>query len=638
MKKFYLSSLVFLIAMMFSTSGFSQVDIYNDLYSESGNGSIYKNTAYNIYTSNIDDLASVVVSDSADFINIYELANNGTNQSYSLHGIAGKSLKAIFEGDNNENQHVDIAKLRHDYLEWFRHADGSYSLIVCNVVARMVDAVDVNPIEITTDLISSNAYGTQYENTAYFVKGIATEDDLDTVTVANDIDWLNIYVKSDSSRYERIDVDSVAGKTLKTIFNDEGITINDLYFGYKEWFEKDGSAKLIRLNLKAVKITGNRKVIVTTDLYSSSQVNQQVYSWTAYNVLDGATLDTLANYPILVAEVDFVNIYYKDGLQNKRIEVPITGDTDLKAVLEQSGVDINDLRDHYLEWFYQKNQDSSYTMKVVKLNMKAGKFINSVPTMVIVRDSLYTVGTSEDYAVKAFLVNPHATDSALSSYTLNGDAGTNIYYTHNGIDLTKNVSGTNGQTLLEVLNNAGISRDSLRNDYWEWFYDENGNYKLINLNIKQKSVFQGTKKVVITKGLLSHKGDTTFNHTAYYVRKSAKIGDLDSVRIADDIEIVKVYTKDPTTGDPVVHVITNAAGKTLREILDENSINFDDLMLYYIELFEQDNLSKGNYVWVRLNFDAYKEVQIPSVPLSNWALMFGVMLISLFSYVNFRKF
>jgi hypothetical protein len=61
-------------------------------------------------------------------------------------------------------------------------------------------------------------------------------------------------------------------------------------------------------------------------------------------------------------------------------------------------------------------------------------------------------------------------------------------------------------------------------------------------------------------------------------------------------------------------------------------------MLYYIELFEQDNLSKGNYVWVRLNFDAYKEVQIPSVPLSNWALMFGVMLISLFSYVNFRKF
>ena len=636
MKKFTTSLLMFLIAMGFSFSSFAQVDTFNNLYSESGNGSIYKNTAYNIYTDDLNDLSTVIVSDSADFLNVYY--NDGTNKSYSLHGVAGKNLQEIFGGNNNENQIVDILQLRDNYREWFRRDDGGFTLIGCNAVARMSNAVYVDPIEITTDLTNINAEGTQYDNTAYFVKGIATEDDLDDITVASDVDWVNIYVKSNSGDpYERVDINNVANKTLKTIFNENGITVSDLYYDYKEWFKKDGSNKLVRLNVKAVKEGSTNKVLVTPDLYETGN-DDHIYEMTAYEVLSGATHADLAAHPILAADVDFVNIYYNDGTNNLRTSVNITADTDLDAVLTASGVPISQLRDNYLEWFFEKNPDGSYSTRLVKLNMKAVKYITS-ENMIKVTDGLRTVGTSEDYSVRAFRVNQNATDSALSTYTLQGDAGTNIYYIDvNGNYQNRNVSGTNGKTLLQLLTEQGISADSLRTDYLEWFYDENGKLVLKNLNIKEKTVLPETVKVITTEDLYTHKGDTTFVHTAYYVRKSAAIDDLEGITVADDIEVLEVYAFD-TNGEPVVYRITDAAGKTLRENLDDNGISIDDLQMFHWQKFEQGANRSSNTVWVRVNMNASKVYsQPPPVPLSNWAIIFGVMLILLFTYVKFRNF
>jgi hypothetical protein len=600
---------------LFSVASIAQVDVYSDLYSESDNGSVYLNTAYNIYTDNTDDLSSITVGDDVDFLSVYYKDGSDANQSYSLHDVAGKNLKEIFNGNNQENQHVNISSLRDDYLEWYKLRDGSPTLVKASVVARVTNAVDVKAIEVTTDLQNENNLGTQYKTTAYFVKGIATMDDLENIIIGNNIAHLNIYLKNNGGDepYIRKDYEkaAISGKTLKAIFADS-IAIGDLYWDYREWFKKDGRNTLVNLNVKAVEVVGTEKIEITHGLFAPGQ--HEYYSITGYKVFATATETDLENVAILAAEVDHISIYKKKGLlDTKRIDVIITSDTNLKAVLAAAvpSVTISDLKDNYREWFYKKNEDGTFSPTLLNINIKASKVIGTVP-MVTVTDGLYSTG-SVDYINKAFFVNTNATDEELGNHTLNGDAGTNIYYVDaDGKNQNLNVQGTDGKTLKELLDENNITLSMLRKDYVEWFKDVEGKSVLVKLNIKQKRVNPDAVKVVETRNLKSKSGSNTFDNTAYYAKTSASVDDLANKKLDDDIELLNVYTV--VNDIEVRHSLHGVGGKTLKEVIEGGSnegtvIDFATLEHSYVEWFKD---ASGKPVLVKLNFKAVRSEALSS--------------------------
>ncbi|RUA06999.1 MAG: hypothetical protein DSY38_03455 [Fusobacteria bacterium] len=607
MKRLYTYVLLPILALLFSIPGNAQVDVYKGLYNKSDDGSVYMSVAYNVYTTDKEDLDAYTVDAGINILNIYY--NDGSNKKYSLHDVAGKTLKEIFGGDNQENQIVDISQLRDDYREWFTLEDGSKTLVSCNVIARQSDAVKVDPVDVTTDLHSANDQGTQYMTTAYFVKGFATLDDLENIKVSSDASWLNVYVKNtdgdSEDPYKRIDIEGVAGKSLKTILEEEGISINQLYWTYKEWFKKDGSPKLVNLNIKAMIMGETVKVEVTPGLYASGQHDK--YEMTGYKVFPSATDADLENIVIEADKADFVSVYYNKviGPGSKRIDVPVTSDTNLKEVLASAGSGVDKLNQNYREWFYMKDGDGNFSPTLLNINAKAVKTIGAVD-MVTVTDNLYSTG-DYDYINKAFFVNTNATEEELDKYTLTGDAGTNIYYIdENGEEQNLNVQGTNGKTLRELLEENNITVQALRRDYLEWFTDADGKKVLVNLNIKQKTIDVNAEKVIITKGLKSTSGSKTFENTAYYVKTSASMDDLSTIILDDDIEYLNVYIIDNDGNDTRLDLF-DVAGKSLKEALEGGNVTLDELEHSYVEWFKDANDAP---TLVKLNIKSVKSYSL----------------------------
>ena len=120
--------------------GVEKIIITRNLFSRSG-GTIFENVAYfGKRSANIDDYDKVVVDADVDYLNVYTTVENdpnATNGRYSLHDVAGKTLKEIFEGNNAENQVIDIETLRDNYVEWFQEGaqDGPLVLKMLNIKA-----------------------------------------------------------------------------------------------------------------------------------------------------------------------------------------------------------------------------------------------------------------------------------------------------------------------------------------------------------------------------------------------------------------------------------------------------------------------------------------------------------------------
>ena len=565
---------------------FEDVIIHENLYSQSGNSSFYRCTTYNLFTTNMNSLDTIYVESDIDILNVYY--NDGTNKSYSLHGVSGKSLKSIFNGNNNESQVVDLNKLRDNYNEWFVREDSSMIFVNLNVVARH-NFLPKEKVDITDSLSNDNSQGTQYLTTAYYVKSFADMSILDTIVVDNSKDWLNVYVKNTAGSgapYVRRDIMNVAGLSLKAILLANNLTIDSLYFGYKEWFrDANNNRKYIKLNIKAVEELGTVPVSIYPDLYANGA--HDLYEMTAYKVKTSATMNDLANITILAANVDFVSIYKDKLIGYERININITQDTTLKDLLVNNNIAIADLKDNYYEWFSKQNGDAT----LLNINIKAVKDIGNLPK-VTKRDSLFSSGSSE-YRNVAYYATSNATLNDIGAYIVNGDAGLNVYLTAaDGSDSTLNISGTAGKTLKQVFQNNNIVISQLRDDYVEWFKDAYGKPALVKLNIKEKYSLPNANKIKVTRDLFSRKKVYLLQNISYYVKSSASLSDLDTKLIPLGVDWIDVYCN--VSGVDTAYKLTGVAGKTLKKALmasgNNEGINID-----------YNDLKKNNVEWFKNN-------------------------------------
>ncbi len=584
--------LAFVLALFAFTSAsaqvFEDVIIHEDLYSKSGNNSLYRCTTYNLFTTNMNYLDTIMVADDIDLLNVYY--NDGSNKRYSLHGVAGKSLKSIFTGNNTENQVVDLTKLRDDYNEWFVREDSSMIFVNLNVVARH-NFIPSEKVDIVDSLHNDNNQGTQYLSTAYYVKNFADMSILDTIIIDSSKDWLNVYVKNNSGTgapYERRDIMNVAGWSLKAILLANNLTIDSLYYDYKEWFrDTNNKRKLVKLNIKAVEELGTVPVSIYPDLYANGA--HDLYEMTAYKVKTSATMSDLANINILAADVDFVSIYKAKLIGYERVNVTITQDTTLKDILVNNNITISDLKDNYYEWFSKQNGDPT----LLNINVKAVKDIGNLPK-VTRRDSLYSSGTSE-YRNVAYYANSNATLNDIGVYYVNGDAGLNVYLTAaDGSDSTLNIAGTAGKNLKQVFQTNNIAISQLRNDYVEWFKDEYGKSVLVKLNIKEKYTLPNADKIDVTRNLYSRKKAYFLKNVSFYVKNSASLSDLDTKVIPLGVDWIDVYCT--VNGADTAYTLTGVAGKTLKKALMASgnnegiNIDYNDLKKNNVEWFKtKDN-------------------------------------------------
>lgn len=612
-KNYFIKSLLILFTLFAYTNTIAQnVIVLEDLYSESGGGTLYKNTTYQVNTTDINDLSSIIIANDIDLINIYY--NNGSDQRYDLTGVSGKSLKAILEGDNTETQIVDINQLRSNFFEWFRFEDGSITLVNFSIIAKHSFLPPEN-VEITTDLLNDSASGTQYNTTGYYVKGIATMDDLNTITVDVNVDFLNIYLKNNSGSeepYIRVDIlTGVAGNTLKTILEANSIAITDLYWDYLEWFEKDSNPTLVRLNIKAVEELETVKIEVYPDLFAEGAHDR--YSITGYKINSTAVLGDLTSTVIAVADVDFVNIYLPAflGLGTQTIAVDITADITLEQLFIDEGLVVTELKDNYWEWFYKENSDMSYSPTLLNLNVKAVTIIGTVPK-VTKTENLFSSGTFE-YQNTAYFVNTNATLADLESYVLTGNQGLNIYYIdgngdNTSLDIQTSVAG---RDLKEVLETEGIAIADLRRDYVEWFRDINDDLVLINLNIKEKTALPDAESIIETTDLFWTSGTTDYEYTAYLVKASATEADLDLKVLPGDVQFINAYTNE--SGVDTRYTLHGVAGKSIKVALtaagnDEGiTVPLADLRLDYLEWFK--NIS-DQFVLINMNIKSGIDVTL----------------------------
>jgi len=592
-----------------------KVRVTDGLFGEAPDGTTYSFTAYMVEnTTLLADLMEFTVSADVEFLNVYY--NDGADGRYDLHGVAGKTLKEIFEGSNTENQVVDISQLRGDYFEWFQLGEGKVSLVNCNIKAgTTLEPTEV--VEITENLSSENSGGTKYNNTAYFVKGIATMDNLAAITFPTDIEWASVYLKEDpndpNADYGRVDLTDVAGKTLKLAFEENAIAIADLATDYVEWFQDaEGKQTLVSLNIKAMKVVVDPadKVTIYENLYSSGEVDD--YKTTGYMVHAGATLTDLETI-VLADDTNWISIYYNDGSTDQRLDLNGVAGKTLKAVFEGNSdegtvVDIATLRSDYVEWFY--NAEGKITL--VNLNVKAIHNLGE-GNKVEVTENLFASG-SEVQKVTAYFVHSNAAESDLSQYVLTGIDWISVYVMDGLSKVRHDLTGVEGKTLEVAItaagNNEGITIDisKLRNAYYEWFKDADDRPTLVNLNIKAIEILGAADHVVVTGGLINTSGTTTFENTAYLVEYFAVEADLANHTIANDVQLLNVYTNDGT--NDVRYSLHGVAGKTLAVALtsagnDENiDIVFDELRDDYVEWFSLD----GKAELVQLNIKAVKQI------------------------------
>ena len=596
-----------------------KVRTYEGLYSENPDAStIYAWTAYRVSQSaTMDDLADIVVDSRATVLNVY--INNGTDdERYNLHGVGGKTLEDIFNGDNDEKETVDISQLRQDYSEWFKTIENdNLTLIKCNVKAGRAFDVD-EVVEINNELYSRSADGPVYENTTYLVKGAATMDDLAQVYLPDDIDWVNVYVQDPddpNAPVENLHLYGYEGQTLKYLLETENIDLDSLTHKYVEWFEdKDGNKKLVKLNIKGIKqLHGVGTVEVYEKLYNSGQTND--YENTAYDVHDNAVMDDLSAY-VIAGDVDWLSVYTNDGTKDIRYNLHGVAGKTLKEALEGSNdegksIPLDSLRHDYSEWF---TDGSTGRHVLISLNIKAVNDLGPTP-MVKETGNLYNYGSSE-YKSTAYLVNNAATPDDLKAYTLSDDVVVlNVYVKTNlGLNERYDLHGVAGKTLDVALTADGndekidIDYTTLRDNYREWFKDQSGKLVFVNLNIKAVEII-APQPVVITDSLFTQSDSKIFSNVAYFVKSYATEDDLAKYVIAKDVEYLDVYYTD-ANGDKASTSLHGVAGKTLKDALSASGndegidIDISTLRDNYVEWFiDMDKKTK----LVKLNLKSVKQ-------------------------------
>ncbi|MCK5907652.1 MAG: hypothetical protein KAG37_08665, partial [Flavobacteriales bacterium] len=386
--------------------------------------------------------------------------NDGSNKSYSLHNVAGKTLEAIFGGDNHESQHVDITQLRGDFFEWFKLEDGSITLVNCSVVAKDTDAVPpAELIEVTADVYEESSTGNVlYKNTTYFVKAPATWADLDAQIVSAEKEWINVYIKNTTGTeepYLRVDINTNGvEESLKKLLEDNNIDKDSLYYDFKDWYTdvNGNNHQLIKCNIKAVEVTSITPVKVYSNLYAEGAHDH--YLMTGYKI-EPSAVDADLEIIIKADDVDFVSIYKKilNPLGYKKIDVLIETDITIKDILIAEGIAVNKLKEKYREWFYVEKENGSFLPTIKNINFKAVQIIGEVPRVVKTTD-LFSTGTWE-YENIAYLVNGKATLAEMNAYELTGNGDLSIKHVDaDGLNTTTKVQSTAGLKLGDVLATA----------------------------------------------------------------------------------------------------------------------------------------------------------------------------------------
>jgi len=490
-------------------------------------------------------------------------------------------------------------------------------LIKCNVKAGRAFEVD-EVVEINDDLYSRSADGTVYENTTYLVKGAATMDDLAQVTFPADIDWVNVYVQdSDDANAPVVNLHffGYEGQTLKYLLENEGIDLDSLTHKYVEWFEdKNGKKKLVKLNIKGIKqLHGVGTVEVYEKLFNTGETND--YENTAYDVHDNAVMDDLSAY-VIAGNVNSLSVYTNNGTDNITYDLHGVADKTLKAVLEGDNTEgkvipLASLRHDYREWF---TDGSTGRQVLIKMNIKAVDDLGPTP-MVKVTGDLYNYGSNE-YRSTAYLVNKDATSDDLKSYTLSDDVEIlNVYVKTDDDQYERyNLHGVAGKTLDVALTAGGndekidVDISKLRDNYYEWFRDENGKLVFVNLNIKAVEII-APEPVVITDTLFSQSDSKIFSNVAYFVKGYATEDDLAQYVVAQDVEYLDVYYTD-ANGDKSSVSLHGVAGKTLKDALSASGndegidIAISSLRDNYVEWFiDKDKKAK----MVKLNLKSVKQ-------------------------------
>ena len=591
----------------------TMVKKYEGLYTQNPSGSTnYAAIAWKVEPGTTQEqLGTYRINDSTEILNVY--TNDGTQDvRYNLHGVGGKTLAAVLAGDNNENQVIDITQLRDDYSEWFRTLeDNDLTLISCNI--KELRSFRVFEVIETHEELYSQTGMNEYENTAYLVKAAATPDDLDKITLPDDITWVNVYLAEDpndpDAPYGRVDIPGGGGKTLKELFDENGITVNQLFWDYKEWFRtKDGDLKLVRTNVKAIRdltpLTDN--VVIHELLLSVGE--QDGYLTNAYDIHADATEDDLAAVT-LPDTVTWINVYINNGTENQRISLYDVEGKTLKAVLidgdnrDKVTVDLAQLRHDYREWFYSKDGKPV----LISFNVKAMLNLGNIAP-VEVTSGLRNEG-GDEYLSTAYMIRPHATLDDLKGYTLDNVDFLSVYVFDGTDNVRVNLHGINGKTLDAALTGNNdekdtVDLDDLRMNYWEWFDNAEGKPVLVNLNVKAVKILHEAPTVEVNEDMWSETGGDIFGNTTYLVKSSADMDDLANYTVADDMETLTVYARRVLRD--TTYVLTGVAGKDLKAILSGDNdqgtvIDIDDLKEHYAEWFFDTN---GDARRINLNIKA----------------------------------
>ena len=572
-----------------------KVKEYEGIYGQ--NNSATKNYLYRGYkveqtVTSLDELANIIVPAATTVVNIFK-ADGTRVDIFDSENPGGKSLKELLESKS-----ITISDLRDNYREWFKTVDDdNTTLINLNIKAgREFEVQEV--IKTTTDLYTYNE-DLEYLNTAYWVKGAANPEHLEDVTIPADINWVNIYVKNDGpglKKYRRIDIagTDAAGKTLKVIFGDS-ITVDDLYQDFEEWFyDKNNERKLIRLNVKAIKMSPQGSTAIDTykKLYSKSDEAQFILN--AYKVNSGATVDDLSG--VTISNDAYKVIIYKKNDKKTEIWDNIKGKT-LYQIFADS-ITVADLDQDRVEWFY--NSDGQIVL--LNINVKE-EYRLPDPKKVDVTNKLYNIGYNGDeliYENTAFLVHDDATDDDLKDYTIPADA--HYVVVKRTLGRSDTFAGQEGKTLSQFMTDNGLTVASLRQNYWEWFVDSTKRRKLVKLNIKAYREIQPVP-VMVVNNLYTGSHGRVYSCVAYKVAESATENDLKAIALPADLEFLDYYANNsssslhPNTSNPAtLWDILQAAGNTEGVTLD-----IDTLRENYVEWLIND---EGKTKLYKLNLKA----------------------------------
>ena len=563
----------------------------------SGSTSNYLYRAYKVEqtVTSLDELANIIVPAATTVVNIFKTDGSRVDIMES-DNPGGKSLKELLELKS-----ITLSDLKDNYREWFKTVDDdNTTLINLNIKAGRPFQIQEVVVE-TTDLYSYNE-NVEYFNTAYWVKGAATMDDLLNVTIPSDIEWINIYVKSDESdgkKYKKIDIAGAdaAGKTLNAIFSDS-ITVDDLYQDYEEWFyNKNNERKLIRLNVKAVKVSPQGSTAIDTykKLYAKSDETQFILN--AYKVNSGATATDLGN--VTISNDAYKVTVYKTGDERVDITTNIQGYT-LQQIFDANSLTVSDLDQNRVEWFY--NSDGQIVL--LNINVKEEYRLDD-PEKVEVENNLYNVGFSNKeliYENTAFNVHEDATDDDLKNYTIPADA--HYVVVKRTLGRSNTYTGQEGKTLSQFMSDNSLTIASLSHSYWEWFVNTNKRRTLVKLNIKAYREVQPVP-VMVVDSLFTGSNGKVFSSVAYKVASSATQSDVDAIALPQDIEYLDYYLSDETSSSlhPKDGVAVTTLGAMMQASGNNEGIDITIAQLHqgYAEWFVNN---EGKTKLYKLNFKA----------------------------------